>query len=106
VVEEVRRRLDRLLLEMKKNERRIGMSLAGKPSAACRLCGRQATPTGLCRDHEQSEENLKKAVEEWIRRHGGHLPREEVKKRLRDIPETGGWVKDLLFEKSQADGQR
>jgi len=106
VVEEVRRRLDRLLLEMKKNERRIGMSLAGKPSVACRLCGRQATPTGLCRDHEQSEENLKKAVEEWIRRHGGHLPREEVKKRLRDIPETGGWVKDLLFEKSQADGQR
>ena len=96
VVKEVRRRLTPLVLEMYRNQRRIGMALAGKPSIPCRLCGRQATSTGLCRDHLQSEGRLKEAVQEWNRRYGGRISGREVKELLAEIPETGAWIKELL----------
>jgi len=99
VVEAVKQRLARILMEMKKHERRIGMSLAGKSHLACRLCGRAANPTGLCRDHEWADNNLEKAVGEWARRYRGRFSREQVMKRLLDIPDTGIWVRDSLVEK-------
>ncbi|MDH5362010.1 MAG: DNA topoisomerase I [Aigarchaeota archaeon] len=101
VVKEVRQRLAPLVLEMNRNQRRIGMALAGEASIPCRLCGRQATSTCLCRDHLRSEGRLKEAVEEWTRRYGGRISRREMEKCLAEIPETGAWIKELLLEKSE-----
>lgn len=62
----------------------------------CRLCPRVAVDesTLLCKYHELSLENVKKAYPSWSRAYG-NISWGEYLKMMIDVPETGEWAKEV-----------
>lgn len=62
----------------------------------CRICGRAALgEAGLCSYHGQARSNLQTTFKKWQNSYGDLTWREYLV-RLKQLPETGMWVKEIV----------